>query len=169
MRRRFPSHRGPEERWRPGRRTTSNCRSPEEEEYDRGVIRGAGGGSPLAGVSDAGIHRERHTQWMDQDVDVRRGGPLIEGGVGPFYVAMNAATFYLIAAIYLVASIGLAVALRGRAPLLRLGLAIFIPFETGLLAHIYVEKLAGWSRRGATLLHLAVSLLSIPLALLTLR
>ena len=98
-----------------------------------------------------------------------KGGPLIEGGIGPFYVAMNAATFYLIAVAYALASVVLAVVLRGRAPALRLALAVFIPFEAGLLAHIYVEKLAGWGRRSATLLHVVVSLLAIPLALLTLR
>ena len=96
-------------------------------------------------------------------------GRLIDGGIGPFYVAINAATFYLIAAVYLVASVALVFILRDRAPGLRLALAIFIPFEVGLLAHIYAEKLACWSRRSAILLHLAVSVLSIPLALLTLR
>lgn len=95
-------------------------------------------------------------------------GTLIEGRVGPFYVALNAATFYLIAAVYAVASLALVVVLRERAPLLRLALAIFIPFETGLLAHIYVEKLLGWGRGRSTVLHLLVSLLSIPLAVLTL-
>ena len=98
-----------------------------------------------------------------------RGGALIEGGIGPFYVAMNAATFYLIAAAYAVASVVLAIVLRGRAPALRIALAVFIPFEAGLLAHIYAEKLAGWGKRSATLLHVAVSLVFIPLALLTLR
>jgi hypothetical protein len=101
--------------------------------------------------------------------DARRGGPMIEGHIGPFYVAMNAATFYLIAAVYALASVGLLVVLRDRAPLLRLALAVFIPFETGLLAHIYVEKLRGWRTRPAMLLHIAVSLLAVPLALLTLR
>ncbi len=110
-----------------------------------------------------------YTEGMKTEMPDRRGGPLIEGGIGPFYVAMNAATFYLIAAAYVVASVLLAIVLRGRAPALRVALAIFIPFEAGLLAHIYVEKLAGWGKRSATLLHVAVSLLSIPLALLTLR
>jgi hypothetical protein len=104
-----------------------------------------------------------------QQPSPRPRGRLIEGGVGPFYVAMNAATFYLIAGSYTVATLVLAVVLRGRAPGLRLALAVFIPFETGLLAHIYAEKLAGWPGRRALLLHLAISLLSVPLALLTLR
>lgn len=95
-------------------------------------------------------------------------GRLIEGSIGPFYVAINAATFYLIAAVYLIATLALVVLLRGRAPGLRLALAIFLPFETGFLAHIYVEKLAGWGRRPATVLHLVISLLSLPLAALTL-
>ena len=94
--------------------------------------------------------------------------PMIEGRAGPFYVAVNPATFYLIAALYAVVSVLLVFLLRDRAPLLRLALAVFIPFETGLLAHIYVEKIAGWSRRRSGLLHLGVSLLSVPFALLTL-
>jgi hypothetical protein len=99
----------------------------------------------------------------------RGGGPLLEGGIGPFYVAVNAATFYLIAATYAVATVALALLLRGRAPGVRLALAVFIPFETGLLAHVYAEKVVGWTKRQATLLHVLISLLSIPLALLTLR
>lgn len=97
-----------------------------------------------------------------------RGGRLIEGGIGPFYVAVNAATFFLIAGVYLVVSLALVFLLRERAPALRLALAIFIPFETGLLAHVYVEKLVGWSKRRASSLHLVVSLLSLPFALFTL-
>ena len=105
---------------------------------------------------------------MKADESNRGEGPLIEGRIGPFYVAVNAATFYLMAAAYTVASLFLIFVLRDRTPMLRLALAVFIPFETGLLAHVYVEKLAGWSRRRATMLHLLVSLLSVPFALLTL-
>lgn len=93
---------------------------------------------------------------------------LIEGAIGPFYVALNAPTFYLIAGAYSVVSVVLVLVLRDRTPGLRLALAVFIPFETGLLAHVYVKKLRGWPKRRSTLLHLAVSLLSVPLAVLTL-
>lgn len=93
---------------------------------------------------------------------------LIEGRAGPFYVALNAATFYLIAAVYAVASVVLVFVLRDKAQVFRLALAVFIPFETGLLAHVYVEKLRGWPAGRSRLLHLLISVLSLPLAVLTL-
>ncbi len=104
----------------------------------------------------------------ERDAATRAHGRLIEGRIGPFYVALNEATFYLIAAVYAVASDTPVFVLRDKAQGLRLALAIFIPFETGLLAHIYAEKLRGWPAGRARLLHLVISVLSIPLAVLTL-
>lgn len=101
---------------------------------------------------------------MDAPVSTKVKRRLIEGTVGPFYVGVNLATFYLLAAVYAVISLAVVYLLRDRGGWLRVGAAVFLPLETAALLHIYLQKIHGWPKQRSRLVHLGVSLLAVPLA-----
>jgi hypothetical protein len=77
-------------------------------------------------------------------------GGLIEGSVGPFYVALNRATFLLVGAIYALAVVTAGVVLRDLPAGWRVALALGLGFEAGTVAHIFTGRFLGWPR-GRTL------------------
>lgn len=70
---------------------------------------------------------------------------LIEGEVGPFYVALNHAAFYLLAIIFVALVPLVAWLLRDASMPLQAVVAGGSALEAGAVAHIYVERVRGRS------------------------
>jgi hypothetical protein len=78
---------------------------------------------------------------------------LIEGNAGPFYVAMNRATFYLCSGIF-IATAPVVIYLMHDAPsgwryTIEAGTAV----EVGTLLHIAVDRIYGWPPSAAWAVH----------------
>jgi hypothetical protein len=84
---------------------------------------------------------------------------LIEGGVGPFYVALNRATFFLVAAIFFAAAPVVAFVLRDAPLALRIAVLAGIALESGAVAHIACERVFHAPARIGWAAHVAVSAL----------
>ncbi|MEX0750114.1 MAG: hypothetical protein WD359_04820 [Dehalococcoidia bacterium] len=87
--------------------------------------------------------------------DARDG--LIEGAVGPFYVAINRATFLLVTAIFLAIIPVVVYLLRDASVPLIWVVAGGISLEAGAVAHIAVERVLRKPVRQAWMAHGAVS------------
>ncbi len=102
---------------------------------------------------------------MSSAIGNNRTDGLVEGSVGPFYIAFSRATFYLLCAIYLTIAPLLIWVIRDSSTSVRLVVAAGLAMETGALAHIYLErirdihKLASWSA------HAVVSLVALAVIL----
>lgn len=72
--------------------------------------------------------------------DADRRGVLIDGEVGPFYVAMNHAAFYLLAVIFFALVPLVAWLLRDASMPVQAMVAGGSALEAGAVAHIYVER-----------------------------
>ena len=72
-----------------------------------------------------------------------RGGKLIDGEVGPFYVAMNHAAFYLLAVIFAALVPLVAWLLRDASMPIQIAVAGGSALEAGAVAHIYVQRVLG--------------------------
>ena len=70
---------------------------------------------------------------------------LIEGDVGPFYVALNQAAFYLLAVIFAALVPLVAWLLRDASMPLQVLVAGGSALEAGAIAHIYVQRVRGRS------------------------
>jgi len=82
---------------------------------------------------------------------------LIEGGVGPFYVALNRAAFFLVAGVF-VAIIPVALYLvRDAALPIMITVAGGIALEAGAVAHILLERVMRRPAREAWVAHAIVS------------
>jgi hypothetical protein len=95
--------------------------------------------------------------FMKADAGRHAGGQLIEGGIGPFYVAVNRAAFFLVAGVF-IAVIPLVVYLiRDASTPIVFAVVAGIALEAGAVAHIMVERVLTFTARAAWLSHAAVS------------
>lgn len=100
----------------------------------------------------------------DRDAAALTQGQLIEGSIGPFYIAISRATLYLLAAVFFPLAGAALFWLRDSAPAVRIVLAFGIGMETGTLIHIFLEKIRGWPAVGARVAHAAaVALVTVVL------
>src|SRR5262245_50232041 len=94
---------------------------------------------------------------------------LIEGNAGPFYVAMNRATFYLCASIFIITA-PIVVYLMRSAPLgWRISVEAGTAIEMGTLLHILVDRVYGWRPLPAWGLHGATAAILFGIMWLTLH
>jgi hypothetical protein len=82
---------------------------------------------------------------------------LIVGSVGPFYVALNRATFYLAGAIFLTAAPWIILFIRDAATPVRLVVSFGVSMETGTLVHVWMERVRGMEGLLPWMAHLAVT------------
>jgi len=108
---------------------------------------------------------------VSSDASNNRTDGLVEGSVGPFYIAFSRATFYLLVVIYLTIAPLLVYVIRDASTSVRLVVAAGLAMETGALAHIYLErirdvhKLASWGAHAVV----SIAAFGLILALLFLR
>jgi hypothetical protein len=97
----------------------------------------------------------------------QRADGLIVGSVGPFYVALNRATFYLVGGIFLIVAPVLILLIRDGSTPLRLAVSFGVSMETGTLAHVWMERILGmrgalpWAAHGLITLALFGLILSL--------
>jgi len=96
---------------------------------------------------------------MIGDIDEQRADGLIIGSAGPFYVALNRPTFYLLAGIFLTMAPVIVFFLRDASRPVQLAVSFGISMETGTLAHIWLERVRGMRGVLPWVVHLAVGLL----------
>ena len=71
----------------------------------------------------------------------QRTGGLVEGSVGPFYIAFSHATFYLLAGIFATIAPLLIYVIRDSSASVQVVVAAGVAMETGALVHIYLERI----------------------------
>lgn len=82
-------------------------------------------------------------------------GELIEGGAGPFYIALSRQTFYLLAAIFASLAPLVLYLVRDASIPVHVVVILGVSMESGTLAHIYLERirrspvLLGWAAHAA--------------------
>jgi hypothetical protein len=94
---------------------------------------------------------------MKSDVKAHSDGKLIEGGIGPFYVAVNRAAFLLVAGVFFAVIPVVIYLTRDAATPVALAVVAGIALEAGAVAHIMTERVLGFASRAAWLSHTAVS------------
>lgn len=107
---------------------------------------------------------------MRADTEPAERSDLIEGGAGPFYVALNRATFYLIAGVFVaIVPIVLYVIRDAPAPVAA-AVALGIALESGAVVHIMIERVMKRPSRLAWSAHIAISIvLAVALLLIVTR
>lgn len=106
---------------------------------------------------------------MDVAENKRRGEGLIEGRIGPLYVAMNHATFFLCAGLFLVSAPFVILLMRGASAPWRLTVEAGTAMETGTLLHIVVDRIYHWPARWAWGVHFATAVVLFSVMLLMLH
>ncbi|MBI2724557.1 MAG: hypothetical protein HYX50_05790 [Chloroflexi bacterium] len=89
---------------------------------------------------------------------------LIEGFAGPFYVALNRATFYLLGVIFISMAPLIVFLVRDQPSGVRIAVSIGVAMESGTLVHVYIERVLGMKGPVPWMVHLAVAgVLYIPI------
>ena len=86
--------------------------------------------------------------------------PLIDGEVGPFYVALNHAAFYLLSVIFFALVPVVAWLVRDASTPLQVAVAGGSALEAGAVAHIYVQRVLRRSVAEGWAVHTLVTTLS---------
>ena len=102
---------------------------------------------------------------MSGDVSNNRTDGLVEGSVGPFYIAFSHATFYLLTVIYLSIAPLLVYVIRDASATVRIAVAAGLAMETGALVHIYLERIRDVHKAASWGVHAVVSIAALALIL----
>ena len=102
---------------------------------------------------------------MSSDVSNNRTDGLVEGSVGPFYIAFSHATFYLLTVIYVSIAPLLVYVIRDASTSVRIVVAAGLAMETGALAHIYLERIRDVHKAASWGAHAVVSIAAFALIL----
>lgn len=102
---------------------------------------------------------------MEASKHQRGTGTLVEGVAGPFYIALNHATFYLLAGIFVSAAPLIVYLVRNASDPARVVVAFGVAMETGTLVHILLERIRGYPVLLSWIAHALVSAVILALLL----